>query len=89
MEVHANVDEADIGQIRNGQAASFTVDAYPERQFQGTVRQIRKGPTVIQNVVSYTIVIVTDNADQALLPGMTALVRIVTEDGAGQQLSQR
>ncbi len=89
MEVHANVDEADIGQVRNGQAASFTVDAYPERQFQGTVRQIRKGPTVIQNVVSYTIVIVTDNADQALLPGMTALVRIVTEDGAGQQLSQR
>jgi len=90
MEVHANVDEADIGLIRTGQAASFTVDAYPERQFQGKVRQIRKGPTVIQNVVSYTIVIVTDNADLALLPGMTALVRIVTEDGtARQQLSQR
>jgi HlyD family secretion protein len=90
MEVHANVDEADIGQIRTGQAATFTVDAYPERRFDGTVRQIRKGPTVIQNVVSYTIVIVTDNADLALLPGMTALVRIVTEDGAaGQQLSQR
>jgi HlyD family secretion protein len=90
MEVHANVDEADIGQIRTGQAATFTVDAYPERRFDGTVRQIRKGPTVIQNVVSYTIVIVTDNADLALLPGMTALVRIATEDGAaGQQLSQR
>ncbi len=90
MEVHANVDEADIGQIRVDQAATFTVDAYPERRFEGTVRQIRKGPTVIQNVVSYTIVIATDNADLALLPGMTALVRIVTEDGAaGQRLSQR
>jgi HlyD family secretion protein len=89
MEVHASVDEADIGQIRNGQSATFSVDAYPERSFQGTVRQIRKAPTVIQNVVTYTIVIATDNADLTLMPGMTALVRIVTGDGAsGQQLSQ-
>ena len=89
MEVHANVDEADIGQIRNGQSATFSVDSYPERSFQGTVRQIRKAPTVIQNVVTYTVVIATDNADLTLMPGMTALVRIVTGDGAsGQQLSQ-
>jgi HlyD family secretion protein len=89
MEVHASVDEADIGQIRNGQSATFSVDAYPERSFQGTVRQIRKAPTVIQNVVTYTVVIATDNADLTLMPGMTALVRIVTGDGAsGQRLSQ-
>jgi len=90
MEVHANVDEADIGQIRVGQSATFTVDAYPERRFDGTVRQIRKAPTVIQNVVSYTIVVETDNAELVLLPGMTALVRIVTADrAAGDRISQR
>jgi len=90
MEVHANVDEADIGQIEPGQTVTFTVDAYPERRFDGTVRQIRKAPNVIQNVVSYTIVIGTDNSDLILLPGMTALVHIATGDRAvGERLSQR
>lgn len=78
MQVHANVDEADIGQIRRGQPVTFTVDAYPDRKYRGTVSQIRKAPTVIQNVVSYTIVISADNQDKTLMPGMTTLVRIDT-----------
>ncbi len=76
MEVHASVDESDIGRIRVGQAATFTVDAYPDRSFRGTVRQIQRAPQVIQNVVTYRIVIATTNADASLLPGMTALVDI-------------
>ncbi|MGH6912730.1 MAG: efflux RND transporter periplasmic adaptor subunit [Geminicoccaceae bacterium] len=79
MEVHANIDEADIGRIRLGQRASFTVDAYPDRVFEGTVTQIRKAPEVIQNEVTYTVALSTQNADLALLPGMTAIVRIVVE----------
>ena len=77
MEVHAKVDEADIGQIRVGQQASFTVDAYPGRTFSGTVEQIRKAPEVVENVVTYTVVLSTRNADLVLLPGMTAIVELV------------
>ncbi len=77
MEVHARVDETDIGKIALGQAASFTVDAYPGRHFTGEVTQIRKAPEVVQNVVTYTVVIRTTNDGLLLLPGMTALVRIV------------
>jgi HlyD family secretion protein len=77
MEVHAKVDEADIGQIRVGQQASFIVDAYPGRTFSGTVEQIRKAPEVVENVVTYTAVLSARNADLVLLPGMTAIVDLV------------
>ena len=77
MEVHTKVDEADIGQIQLGQRASFAVDAYPGRMFSGTVEQIRKAPEVVENVVTYTVVLSTRNTDLVLLPGMTAIVDIV------------
>ena len=80
MEVHAKVDEADIGQIRVGQRASFTVDAHPGRTFSGTVQQIRKAPEVVENVVTYTVVLSAQNADLALLPGMTAMIQVVVEE---------
>jgi HlyD family secretion protein len=80
MEVHANIDEADIGQIRIRQQAQFTVDAYPGRTFPGVVTQIRKAPQLIQNVVTYTVVLSTKNPDLALLPGMTALVQVVVDE---------
>lgn len=80
MEVHANIDEADIGRIRIGQQARFTVDAYPTRAFTGTATQIRKAPQLIQNVVTYTVVLSTQNPDLALLPGMTAVVHVVVDE---------
>jgi HlyD family secretion protein len=79
MEIHAQVDEADIGRIAPGQRAHFTVDAYPDRRFEAAVRQVRKAPQNQQHVVTYTVVLSTSNLDGALLPGMTALVKIVIE----------
>ncbi|WP_309143616.1 efflux RND transporter periplasmic adaptor subunit [Bradyrhizobium sp. CCGB01] len=79
MEIHAQVDEADIGRIAPGQRAHFTVDAYPDRRFEAVVRQVRKAPQNQQHVVTYTVVLATSNLDGALLPGMTALVKIVIE----------
>ncbi|QDP26802.1 efflux RND transporter periplasmic adaptor subunit [Bradyrhizobium cosmicum] len=79
MEIHAQVDEADIGRIVPGQRAHFTVDAYPDRRFEAVVRQVRKAPQNQQHVVTYTVVLSTSNLDGALLPGMTALVKIVIE----------
>jgi HlyD family secretion protein len=79
MEIHAQVDEADIGRIAPGQPAHFTVDAYPDRRFEASVRQVRKAPQNQQHVVTYTVVLATSNLDGALLPGMTALVKIVIE----------
>lgn len=76
MEVHARVDETDIGRVAAGQRASFGVDAYPGRRFEAVVRQVRKAPLVTQNVVTYTVVLKTDNRDGLLLPGMTALVKL-------------
>jgi HlyD family secretion protein len=78
MQVNANVSEADIGDVRAGQTASFTVDAYPERPFTGTVSQVRNSPLNVQNVITYDVVIDAANADLALRPGMTANVDIVT-----------
>jgi HlyD family secretion protein len=78
MQVEASVDEADIGQIRDGQAVRFTVDAYPDATFPGLVRQIRKAATETQNVVSYLVILEVDNADGRLLPGMTANVEVIT-----------
>ncbi|NJD30708.1 MAG: efflux RND transporter periplasmic adaptor subunit [Gammaproteobacteria bacterium] len=76
MQIDSSFAEADIGDIRVGQAVRFTVDAFPNRQFEGSVSQIRLNPTTVQNVVTYDVVISVDNADQKLLPGMTAFVTI-------------
>jgi HlyD family secretion protein len=76
MQVQSSIDEADIGQVRVGQAATFTVDAYPSRTFKGTVSQIRLSPTTVQNVVTYTVMVDLDNEDMALLPGMTANITV-------------
>lgn len=76
MQIDANFAEADIGSIREGQAAHFTVDAFPSRSFQGRVQRVRLNPTTLQNVVTYDVVINVDNPEQILLPGMTAYVSI-------------
>ncbi len=80
MQVEVNVDEADIGQIQVNQRATFTVDAFPGRDFNGNVIQIRKLPKVQQNVVTYTVIVSADNTQQALLPGMTANVRVLVAE---------
>ncbi len=79
MQVDTSIDESDIGRIRLEQKATFTVDAFPGRSFEGQVRQVRKAAQNIQNVVTYVVVIQFANADGALLPGMTANVRVATE----------
>ncbi len=76
MAIDTSFAEADIGNIREGQAARFTVDAFPDRSFHGTVQQIRLNPTNQQNVVTYNVRIKVDNPDLILLPGMTAYVSI-------------
>ena len=78
MQIDTSVDEADIARVQVGQTVSFTVDAYPEVQFEGTVRQVRNAPVIAQNVVTYVVVIDVDNKDMRLKPGMTANVNIVT-----------
>lgn len=77
MQVEASVDEADIGQVRVGQAVRFTVDAYPQERFAAIVRQIRQAATETANVVSYLVILDVDNRGGKLLPGMTANVEIV------------
>src|SRR3989442_132060 len=77
MQVDTNVDEADVGRIQVGQRATFTVDSFPMVTFRGEVNQIRKAPQILQNVVTYDVVIYVQNADQKLLPGMTANVKII------------
>ena len=79
MQIEANVDESDIGQIRQGQAVRFTVSAWPEEGFTGSVTQIRRQPTTISNVVNYTVVVRASNHSGKLLPGMTATVDFVIE----------
>ncbi len=80
MEILANVDESDIGQIKEGQDVRFTVASYPERNFTGTVTEIRLQPQVIQNVVNYTVVVETENPRRLLLPGMTATLDFVVDE---------
>lgn len=80
MEVDANVSESDIGGIKPGNKATFTVDAYPKRIFEGAVAQVRQSPQTVQNVVTYDIVIGVDNSDLALMPGLTAASRIVVDE---------
>ena len=79
MQVDTSIDEADVGRIRAGLKASFTVDAFPGRSFEGEVRQVRKAATNVSNVITYVAVVNFDNTDGRLLPGMTANVRVVTE----------
>lgn len=74
MQVEVNVDEADIGRIREGQTATFTVDSFTGRTFPGQVRQVRKAPKEVASVITYTVVVSTQNNDLRLLPGMTANV---------------
>jgi HlyD family secretion protein len=83
MQIDANVAEADVGTIEEGQTATFTVDAYPGRTFIGKVTQIRNAPTTVQNVVTYDTVIGVDNSDLKLKPGMTATVSIITAQRSG------
>jgi HlyD family secretion protein len=80
MDVHARVDEADIGRIRVGQNARFRVDAFPRQQFVGHVTQIRRAPEIEKNVVTYTVVLAAPNPQLLLLPGMTAVVDIVVDE---------
>lgn len=78
IQIEANVDEADIGNIKDGNAATFTVDAYPDSEFSGAVGQVRLAPNELNNVVTYTVIITASNPQRKLLPGMTAIVEIVT-----------
>ena len=80
MQVDSNVSEADVGEVKVGAKAYFTVQAYPDRTFWGIVRQIRRGPITVQNVVTYDVVLDVDNKDLALFPGMTADAHIITAE---------
>lgn len=80
IDIYANIDEADVGRLKVDQDVSFSVNAYPNRTFQGKVQMVRLGAQTIQNVVTYTGVVRVSNRDLALLPGMTANLQIVTDD---------
>lgn len=79
MEVDTNVSESDIGGVKEGNPASFTVEAYPDRQFEGSVVQVRQAPQTLQNVVTFDVVVAVANPDLTLMPGMTATTKIVTD----------
>jgi len=79
MQVECSIDEADIGFVREGQDVRFTVDAYPEKNFEGKVSQVRYSPIITQNVVTYTTIVGVGNPNLKLLPGMTATVSIIVE----------
>jgi HlyD family secretion protein len=83
MEIHALVDESDIGQIKDGQPVTFTVEAFPDKTFEGKVRQIRLQPTSVQNVVNYTVIVVAENPNNLLLPGMTTTLNFIVEQRRG------
>ncbi|MGH8758247.1 MAG: efflux RND transporter periplasmic adaptor subunit [Burkholderiales bacterium] len=79
MQINSAVAEADVGAIRIGQEVDFRVDAFSDREFKGKVKQIRLNPTITSNVVTYNVVVSVDNADEVLLPGMTAYITITTQ----------
>ena len=83
MQVVADVDEADIGAVKEGDRVTFTVDAYPDDTFEGTVKQVRLQATTTNNVVTYEVVISAQNADMKLKPGLTANVTIYTQERTG------
>jgi HlyD family secretion protein len=83
MQVEASVVEADVSRFEIGQPVTFTVDAHPGRLFSGNVKQIRKAPQIVQNIVTYVVVITTKNPDEVLLPGMTANLQVVVAKREG------
>jgi HlyD family secretion protein len=83
MQLDASVDEADIGQVQVGQKVTFSVDAFPDRTFGGTVKQIRLAPQTVQNVVSYDVIVLVSNPDLKLLPGMTANATFLIDEVDG------
>lgn len=80
IDIYASIDEADVGRLKVGQTATFTVNAYPNRTYQGRMEMVRLAAQTVQNVVTYTAVIRVGNSDLSLLPGMTANLQIVTDD---------
>jgi len=80
MQVQTSVDEADIGKVKNNQRVEFTVDAYPDLKFKGSVSQVRLQPTTTNNVVTYTVILNAPNPDKKLMPGMTASATIFVEE---------
>lgn len=80
MQVQASIDEADIGQVKEGQKVSFTVDAYPDDQFTGSVKQIRLQPVITSNVVNYIVIIDVPNPELKLMPGMTANISVIVNE---------
>ncbi len=79
MQIETNVDEADIGEVKEGLSVTFTVDAYPDTVFSGTIKQVRIASSVVENVVTYPVIIDVANPDLMLKPGMTANVTIITD----------
>ncbi len=79
MEVQVSVDEADVGEVKSGQSATFTVDAFSGETFNGSVSMVRISPTTLQNVVTYSVIVSASNKDLKLLPGMTATTTIISE----------
>jgi len=79
MQVETAIDESDVGRITEGMTATFTVDAFPGKVFQSKVKQVRKAPINVQNVITYTVLLTAQNTDLKLLPGMTANTSIITE----------
>ncbi len=82
MQVDSNASESDIGYVKEGQKATFRVDAFPDRDFEGVVAQVRQAPITVQNVVTYDVVVSVENPELLLKPGMTANVNIVTASKA-------
>ncbi|MCL2597505.1 MAG: efflux RND transporter periplasmic adaptor subunit [Paludibacter sp.] len=83
MQVQANMDEADVGGLANGQKVSFTVDAYPDLTFDGTIEQVRLNAITTNNVVTYTVIVNAPNPDKKLFPGMTANITVTIEEEEG------
>ena len=83
MQIETNVDEADIGEVKEGLSVTFTVDAYPDAVFSGTIKQVRIASSVVENVVTYPVIIDVANPDLMLKPGMTANVTIITDKKEG------
>jgi HlyD family secretion protein len=79
MEVDTNTSEGDMGGVKEGAKTTFTVDAFPQRVFNGAVTQVRQSPQTVQNVVTYDVVVGVDNSDLALVPGMTASTQIIID----------
>jgi HlyD family secretion protein len=86
MQVECSVDEADIGKVKEGQRVTFTVDAFPDDNFTGTVSQVRYSPEVVQNVVTYTTIVAVENPEMKLRPGMTATVSMVVGEAKDKLL---